>query len=83
MNSFGRRRRRDTFRQGRDLNHDINLKEMFRVYETREEIPNISPQKTNFADEERQMCLNYDEYYGLVITFVVSKIRIEVKKQLF
>ena len=71
LNSFGRRRRRDTFRQGRDLNDDINLREMFRVYETREEIPNVSLQKTTIADLDKKICLTYPEYYGLVITFLV------------
>ena len=71
LNSFGRRRRRDTFRKGRDLTDDINLREMFRVYETREEIPNVSQQKTTTTDFDKEICLTYPEYYGLVITFLV------------
>ena len=78
LNSFGRRRRRrrETFRQGRELNEDISLREMFRVYETREEIPaKLSVNKIGGTSSPKvgtQVCLNSTEYYGLVTTFLVN-----------
>lgn len=77
LNSFGRRRRRrrETFRQGRELNEDISLREMFRVYETREEIPaKLSVNKIGGTSSPKvgtQVCLNSTEYYGLVTTFLI------------
>ena len=78
LNSFGRRRRRrrsETFRQGRELNEDISLREMFRVYETREEIPATLTSRRNKigGTSSPKFCLNSTEYYGLVTTFLVRR----------
>lgn len=81
LNSFGRRRRRrrsETFRQGRELNEDISLREMFRVYETREEIPATLTSRRNKigGTSSPKFCLNSTEYYGLVTTFLVRRKKI-------
>ena len=76
LDSYGRRKR-DTQRQPRVLDDNINLREMFKVYETRDEISDeyddeeeeaIQPRKSANKD---QFCLSDVEYYGIVITIVV------------
>ena len=81
LDSYGKKRRkRDTQRQPRLLDDNINLREMFKVYETRDEISDdyedeekeeeaVQPRKSAKRD---QFCLSDVEYYGIVTTIVVS-----------
>lgn len=82
LDSYGRRKR-DTQRQPRVLDDNINLREMFKVYETRDEISenynddkkeeedHVQPRKSAKRD---QHCLSDVEYFGIVTTIVVSTI---------
>ena len=84
LNSFGRRRRDTSFRLGRELNEDISLREMFRVYETREEIPRMMEggKKKSPTLAKKQVCLNSSEYYGMVTTFLVSALALIVMQKI-
>ena len=77
LDSYGKKRRkRDTQRQPRLLDDNINLREMFKVYETRDDFEDeekeeesVQPRKSAKRD---QFCLSDVEYYGIVTTIVVS-----------
>ena len=75
LDSYGRRKR-DTHRQPRVLDDNINLREMFKVYETRDDFEDeekeeeaVQPRKSAKRD---RFCLSDVEYYGIVTTIVVS-----------
>ena len=73
MNSYGRKKRDTQIRQIRDLNDDINIREMIKVYETREDIFEEPTEmiETSKALKRNIVCLSDLEYYGIVTTIVV------------
>lgn len=81
MNSFGRKKRDakdDDIRSGRNIEENINLREMFRVYEKRNDI--IEPKKDDDDDASgdkliKAACLTETEYYGLIVTIIVARLR--------
>lgn len=44
---------------------------MFRVYETREDIPE-SKEKLTEVDKPKGICMSHTEYYGISVTIIVS-----------